>query len=125
MDFTVYGIRIPLAFTIWAKREISKAFQNDPNGIQKAFLVETDIELAENMAKIGSIMSKAYAMRARSLEKLTGETDDSHAIDEDELFELLDRDLTVELVKAITDTVQNANKTSVEVKGEKKDEATE
>lgn len=124
MDFTIQGIRIPMGYTIWAKREIQKAFK-DVSGIQKAFLAETDVELAENMSKIGSILSKAYAMRAKTMEKLTGEPDDSNAIEEDELFSLLDRDSTLELVKCVSNTVASANKTEVEVKPEKKVEATE
>lgn len=124
MDFTVNGVRIPLAYTIWAKKELTEAFK-DGMGVQNAFLADNDVDLAQNMAKMGSIMSRAYAMRHRSLAKLTGEEDDSNPIDEETLFEILDRDLTIELVKAITLTVADANKTTVEVKPEKKETATE
>ncbi len=124
MDFTVNGVRIPLAYTIWAKKELTEAFK-DGMGVQNAFLADNDVDLAQNMAKMGSIMSRAYAMRQRSLAKLTGEEDDSNPIDEETLFEILDRDLTIELVKAITLTVADANKTTVEVKPEKKETATE
>lgn len=124
MDFIINGKRIPLAYTIWAKRELTREF-NDANGISMAFQVDNDIDLAQNMAKIGSIMSKAYAMKARSLATLTGSEDDSFPVEEETLFGLLDKDLTVELVKCITTTVTEANKTSVEVKPEKKQEATE
>lgn len=124
MDFTVNGVRIPLAYTIWAKKELTEAFK-DGMGVQNAFLADNDVDLAQNMAKMGSIMSRAYAMRQRSLAKLTGAEDDSNPIDEETLFEILDRDLTIELVKAITLTVADANKTTVEVKPEKKETATE
>lgn len=124
MDFTVNGVRIPLAYTIWAKKELTEAFK-DGVGVQNAFLADNDVDLAQNMAKMGSIMSRAYAMRQRSLAKLTGSEDDSNPIDEETLFEILDRDLTIELVKAITTTVADANKTTVEVKPEKKETATE
>lgn len=124
MDFTVNGVRIPLAYTIWAKKELTEAFK-DGMGVQNAFLADNDVDLAQNMAKMGSIMSRAYAMRQRSLAKLTGAEDDSNPIDEETLFEILDRDLTIELVKAITKTVADANKTTVEVKPEKKETATE
>lgn len=124
MDFTVNGVRIPLAYTIWAKKELTEAFK-DGMGVQNAFLADNDVDLAQNMAKMGSIMSRAYAMRQRSLAKLTGEEDDSNPIDEETLFGILDRDLTIELVKAITLTVADANKTTVEVKPEKKETATE
>lgn len=124
MDFTVNGVRIPLAYTIWAKKELTEAFK-DGMGVQNAFLADNDVDLAQNMAKMGSIMSRAYAMRQRSLAKLTGEEDDSNPVDEETLFEILDRDLTIELVKAITLTVADANKTTVEVKPEKKETATE
>lgn len=124
MDFTVNGVRIPLAYTIWAKKELTEAFK-DGMGVQNAFLADNDVDLAQNMAKMGSIMSRAYAMRQRSLAKLTGAEDDSNPIDEETLFGILDRDLTIELVKAITLTVADANKTTVEVKPEKKETATE
>lgn len=124
MDFTVNGVRIPLAYTIWAKKELTEAFK-DGMGVKNAFLADNDVDLAQNMAKMGSIMSRAYAMRQRSLAKLTGEEDDSNPIDEETLFEILDRDLTIELVKAITTTVADANRTTVEVKPEKKETATE
>ena len=124
MDFTVNGVRIPLAYTIWAKKELTEAFK-DGMGVQNAFLADNDVDLAQNMAKMGSIMSRAYAMRQRSLAKLTGSEDDSNPIDEETLFGILDRDLTIELVKAITLTVADANKTTVEVKPEKKETATE
>lgn len=124
MDFTVNGVRIPLAYTIWAKKELTEAFK-DGMGVQNAFLADNDVDLAQNMAKMGSIMSRAYAMRQRSLAKLTGAEDDSNPIDEETLFEILDRYLTIELVKAITTTVADANKTTVEVKPEKKETATE
>ena len=123
MDFTFDNVRIPLAYTIWAKRELLKRFK-DPQGIQAAFASSDEIELAENMAAIGSIFAKAYSLRKKSRCALTGEPDDSMPIEEDTLFALLDRDTTLKLVEAISDTVTEANKTSVEVKStEKKDEA--
>ena len=122
MDFQVYGKRIPLAYTMWAKKELLKVF-GDGESIAKAFAVADESELASNMAKIGSVLSKAYSMRQKALVQLTGEEDDSFPIEEENLFALLDRDLTIQLVGAITKTVAEANKTSVEVAPEKKDGA--
>ena len=122
MDFQLYGKRIPLAYTMWAKKELLKFF-GDGESIAKAFAVADESELASNMAKIGSVLSKAYSMRQKALVQLTGEEDDSFPIEEENLFALLDRDLTIQLVGAITKTVAEANKTSVEVAPEKKDGA--
>ena len=122
MDFQLYGKRIPLAYTMWAKKELLKFF-GDGESIAKAFAVADESELASNMAKIGSVLSKAYSMRQKALVQLTGEEDDSFPIEEENLYALLDRDLTIQLVGAITKTVAEANKTSVEVAPEKKDGA--
>lgn len=124
MDFYIGDKRIPLAYTIWAKRELTKEF-NDATGLQMAFNATDEVELAENMARIGSILSKAYAMRVRSMQKLVGGEDDSFPIEKDDLFGLLDRELALKLVEAIAKTVADSNKTSVEVSLEKKEEATE
>lgn len=123
MDFIFDNIRIPLAYTIWAKRELLKRFK-DPQGIQAAFAVTDEIELTENMSAIGSIFAQAYSLRKKSRCALTGESDDSNPISEEALFSLLDRESTLLLIEAISNTVTEANKTTVEVKStEKKDEA--
>lgn len=122
MDFQAYGKKIPLAYTMYAKKELLKVF-GDGESIAKAFAVADESELASNMAKIGSVLSKAYSMRQKALVQLTGEEDDSCPIEEENLFAILDRDLTIQLVGAITKTVAEANKTTVEVAPEKKEEA--
>lgn len=122
MDFVVNGKRIPLAYTMWAKKELLNKF-GDGESIAKAFAVSDEAELAVNMAKVGAVMSKAYAMRQKALASLVGEEDDSCSVDEETLFALLDRELTIQLVGAITKTVASANKTTVEVATEKKEEA--
>lgn len=119
MVFETNGIRIPLAYTLWAKREILKQFK-DADGVQKAFSAGDEVELAENMAIFGSIMSKAYDMRTRLLNP---SGNDAHPIESDDLFSLLTRAEVMQLVDAISKTVAEGNDTSVEVKGEKKDEA--
>ena len=68
-------------------------------------------------------MAEAYHRRKVTLGKLHGEEDDSHPIDAEDLFSLLDREKNLELVESITRTVSEANKASVEVVPEKKDEA--
>lgn len=122
MEFQLFGRKIPLAYTMWAKKELLRQF-GDGESIAKAFAVADESELASNMAKIGSVLSKAYSMRRKALVQLTGEEDDSFPIEEETLFALLDRDLTIQLVGAITKTVAEANKTTVEVAPEKKDGA--
>lgn len=124
MDFIYDNVRIPLAYTIWAKRELQKRFK-DPQGIQAAFQTTDEIEFSENMAAFGSIFSQAYSLRKKARCGLTGEPDDSMPVTEEALFELLDRDATLALVEAISATIAEANKTSVEIKTEKKDEATQ
>ena len=123
MVFEIDDIRIPLAYTIWAKRELLKRF-NDAQGIQAAFTAGDEVELSENMAAIGSIFAQAYSLRKKSRCAMTGEQDDSMPITEENLFALLDRDATLSLVEAISATITDANKTMVETKStEKKDEA--
>lgn len=123
MDFVLEDVRIPLAYTIWAKRELLKRFK-DPQGIQSAFAVTDEIELSENMSAIGSIFSQAYSLRKKARCVITGEVDDSKPISEEDLFSLLDRDATLSLIEAISSTVSEGNKTTVETKTtEKKEEA--
>lgn len=122
MDFTIEGIRIPLAFTLLAKKRLLEEF-GSPELLQAAFTPEDESELAWNMARIASIMADAYHRRKVTLGKLNGEEDDSHPIDAEDLFSLLDREKNLELVESITRTVSEANKASVEVVPEKKEEA--
>jgi hypothetical protein len=123
MDFVFDNVRIPLAYTIWAKRELLKRF-GDPQGIQAAFAVTDEVELSENMAAIGSIFAQAYSLRKKARCAITGESDDSMPISEETLFALLERDSTLALIEAISSTVAEGNKTMVETKTtEKKDEA--
>lgn len=119
MVFETNGIKIPLAYTLWAKREILKHFK-DADGVQKAFAAESEVELAENVAIFGSIMSKAYDLRMKLLDPAGN---DSNPVDSEALFSLLTREEMLKLYEAITASVAEANQTSVEVKGEKKDEA--
>lgn len=122
MDFVYDNVRIPLAYTIWAKRELLKRFK-DSQGVQAAFATQDEVELSENMAAIGSIFAQAYSMRQKARCAITGEVDDSIPISEEALFSILERDLTLKLIEAISATVTEGNKTSVEIKTEKKDEA--
>ena len=71
MDFTVNGVRIPLAYTIWAKKALTEAFKDGMGG-RNAFLADNDVDRAQKMAKVGSVMSRAYAMRQSSRAQLTG-----------------------------------------------------
>lgn len=119
MVFETNGIRIPLAYTIWAKREILKHF-SDADGVQRAFAVTDEVELAENMAIFGSIMSKAYDLRNKLLNP---SSNDAHPIESDDLFSLLTREEVLKLVEAISTSVAEANQTMVEVRSEKKEEA--
>lgn len=119
MVFESNGIKIPLAYTIWAKREMLKQFE-DADGIQKAFVASNEVELAENMSIFGSIMSKAYDMRNKVLNP---SSNDAHPIESDELFSIMTREDVMKLVEAISSTVAEANKTTIESKSEKKEEA--
>lgn len=119
MVFETNGIRIPLAYTIWAKREILKQFK-DVDGVQKAFVAEDDVELAENMAIFGSIMSKAYYQRKKLLDP---SNNDGHPIESDDLFSILVGEDILKLVDAISKSVAEANQTTIETISEKKERA--
>lgn len=122
MDFTIEGCRIPMAFTLLAKKRLIEEF-GSPELLQASFQPEDESELAWNMSRIASIMSKAYQRRKIALGKLHGEKDDSFPIEAEDLFSLLDRESCLRLVESITRTVSEANQASVEVVPEKKDEA--
>lgn len=122
MDFELCGVSFPLAYTIGAKKDLLEAFGSQDN-IASAFLVESDVALAENAARIGVIMNKAAYAREKARSVLTGEKVDIQQIDYDTLFNLLDTDSVLELVQAITGTVRDANETTVKVKEDPKETA--
>lgn len=122
MDYTIEGIRIPLAYTLLAKKKMLEEF-GSAEQIQLAFQPGDESDLAWNMSRIASIMAEAYHRRSITLGKLMGTEDDSHPIDAEDLFSLLDREKTLELVESITKTVAESNKASVEVMPEKKETA--
>lgn len=121
MDFTIYGKRIPLAYTIGAKKDLLSRF-GDSNKLASALTCETDVELAENAAAMGSIMAKAEWKRQKAQAALLGTDVTAIPIEEADLFEMLDGASVLELVKAITGTVLAANKTTVEAVSESKKE---
>lgn len=124
--FNLMGVDIPLAYTIGAKKELLEAFGSSDK-LQAAFAVTSDIELAENAARIGSIMAKAEMMRQKAEHVLLGTEITAREIPYEDLFALLDIEKTMELIEAISSTIREANKTQFqtqETKG-KKTEATQ
>lgn len=124
--FNLMGVDIPLAYTIGAKKELLEAFGSSDK-LQAAFAVTSDIELAENAARIGSIMAKAELVRQRAEHVLLGTEMTARDISYEDLFALLDIEKTMELIEAISSTIREANKTQFqtqETKG-KKAEATQ
>ena len=122
MDFELCGVSFPLAYTIGAKKDLLEAFGSQDN-IASAFLVESDVELAENAARMGAIMNRAACAREKARCALTGEKVDIKQIDYDTLFNLLDTNTVLDLVQAITGTVREANETTVKVKEDPKEKA--
>ena len=123
MDFMIMGKKIPLAYTIGAKKELLAHF-GDNEKLTTALLCDSDVELAERASAIGSIMAKAEWKRQKAQAVLFGTEVTAIHIEEADLFNMLDDASTLELVKAITETVREANKTTVQAVDEsKKDEA--
>lgn len=122
MDFELCGVSFPLAYTIGAKKDLLEAFGSQEN-IASAFLVESDVELAENAARMGAIMNRAACAREKARCALTGEKADIQQIDYDTLFNLLDTNSVLDLVQTITGTVREANETTVKVKEDPKEKA--
>lgn len=113
MDFIIKGVSIPLAYTIRAKKALRDEFDS-PEALQKAFAVDNDVDLAYNTSRIAAIMAEAEWYRQKAEAALLGTEITARRIPQDDLFSMLDTDTTVELVKAITLTVTEANKTSVQ-----------
>lgn len=124
MDFTIKGVSIPLAYTIRAKKALRDEFES-PEALQKAFAVDNDVDLAYNTSRIAAIMAEAEWYRQKAEAALLGTEITARRIPQDDLFSMLDTETTVELVKAITLTVTEANKTSVQADSaeSKKEEA--
>lgn len=124
--FNLMGIEIPLAYTIGAKKELLEEF-GTADKLQAAFAVASDVELAENAAKIGSIMAKAELTRQRAEHMLLGTEITAREISEEDLFALLDIEKTLELIEAISSSVREANKTQFQIQetNGKKAEATQ
>ena len=124
MDFIIHGVSIPLAYTIRAKKALRDEFES-PEALQKAFAVDNDVDLAYNTSRIAAIMAEAEWYRQKAEAALLGTEITARRIPQDDLFSMLDTDTTVELVKAITLTVTEANKTSVQADSaeSKKEEA--
>lgn len=124
MDFIIHGVSIPLAYTIRAKKALRDEFES-PEALQKAFAVDNDVDLAYNTSRIAAIMAEAEWYRQKAEAALLGTEITARRIPQDDLFSMLDTETTVELVKAITLTVTEANKTSVQADSaeSKKEEA--
>ena len=124
--FNLMGIEIPLAYTIGAKKELLEEF-GTADKLQAAFAVASDVELAENAAKIGSIMAKAELTRQRAEHMLLGTEITAREISKEDLFALLDIEKTLELIEAISSSVREANKTQFQIQetNGKKAEATQ
>ena len=122
MDFELCGVRIPMAYTIGAKKDLLEAFGSLDN-IASAFMVDDDVKLAENAARMCVIMNKAEYSRQKAKSMLTGEQIEAKTVDYDTLFNLLETDTVLDLVQAITGTVREANDTTVKVKEDPKAEA--
>lgn len=124
--FNLKGVDIPLAYTIGAKKELLEAFGTNDK-LQAAFLVESDVELAENAARIGSIMAKAEYVRQKAENALLGTEITARVISYEDLFALLDISSVLELIEAISSTIREANKTAIQTQDDngKKAEATQ
>lgn len=124
MDFIIKGVSIPLAYTIRAKKALREAFDS-PEALQQAFAVNNDVDLAFNASRIAAIMAEAEWYRQKAEAGLLGTEITARKIPQDDLFSMLDDETTLELVKAITRTVTEANKTSVQADSteSKKEEA--
>ena len=83
------------------------------------------MDLAYNTSRIAAIMAEAEWYRQKAEAALLGTEITARRIPQDDLFSMLDTETTVELVKAITLTVTEANKTSVQADSaeSKKEEA--
>lgn len=124
MDFIIKGVSIPLAYTIRAKKALREEFDS-PEALQQAFAVNNDVDLAFNASRIAAIMAEAEWYRQKAEAGLLGTEITARRIPQDDLFSMLDDETTLELVKAITRTVTEANKASVQAESteSKKEEA--
>ena len=124
MDFIIKGVSIPLAYTIRAKKALREEFDS-PEALQRAFAVDNDVDLAYNAARIAAILAEAEWYRQKAEAALLGTDITARRIPQDDLFSMLDTDATIELERAITRTVTEANKTSVQAESteSKKEEA--
>ena len=118
MDFELMGVKFPLAYTIGAKKDMLDEFGSQDK-VASAFAVDNDVDLAQNAARMGVIMIKAEYLRQKAKNSLLGEEVTAKLIDYDTLFNLLDEEKTLDLIRAITQTVREANESSVKVKEEK------
>lgn len=125
MDFIIHGVSIPLAYTIRARKALREEFDNSPEALQQAFAVDNDVDLAFNASRIAAILAEAEWYRQKAEAALLGTEITARRIPQDDLFSMLDTDSTIELVKAITRTVTEGNKTSVQADSteSKKEEA--
>ena len=123
MVFELEGVRFDLEYTIGTKRELLKIFGTQDK-IAAAFATNSDVELAENAAKIGSAMMASAYQRQKARNVILGTEVTAKVIDAESLFQLLDDASTIRLINAITATIKEANDTQVEAKSEgKKEEA--
>ena len=123
MVFELEGVRFDLEYTIGTKRELLKIFGTQDK-IAAAFATNSDVELAENAAKIGSAMMASAYQRQKARNAILGTEATAKVIDAESLFQLLDDASTIRLINAITATIKEANDTQVEAKSEgKKEEA--
>ena len=124
MDFIIKGVSIPLAYTIRAKKALREEFDS-PEALQRASAVDNDVDLAFNASRIAAILAEAEWYRQKAEAGLLGTEITARRIPQDDLFSMLDTDTTLELVRAITQTVTEANKTSVQAESteSKKEEA--
>lgn len=125
MVFTlIKGVDLELAYTIGAKKDLLKEFGGTEQ-LAAVFATDSDVQLAENAAKVGAIMAKAEYARQKAKNALLGEPVTARLIEWETIFQLLDGDTTIGLINAITATIREANGTTVDVKPEKKEEATQ
>lgn len=121
MVFELEGVRFDLEYTIGTKRELLKIFGTQDK-IAAAFATNSDVELAENAAKIGSAMMASAYQRQKARNVILGTEVTAKVIDAESLFQLLDDASTIRLINAITATIKEANDTQVEAKSEEKKE---
>lgn len=123
MVYELEGVQFDLEYTIGTKRELLKIFGTQDK-IAAAFATNSDVELAENAAKIGSAMMASAYQRQKARSAILGTEVTAKVIDAESLFQLLDDASTIRLINAITATIKEANDTQVEAKSEgKKEEA--